>query len=310
MSMEFPTGSGAISLQEVIHKNPSLFSHPIYWTEAHLDTLHCRFVDCPQVHRAGTSSNPPTTPSPLEEQTLNDLNALFSGKDLAVSCDSASDLLTSLFPFEPTETLKLHFGTRSYDLDGCQGFLSSTCANSVVAKVPLAFFNLQYVKHRRANRFEAHRASSNEPDRTLNKAHHEMPGPEDAGVEPYILAVMIALAQRAEVKERDVSVRVLTTFTQRNGDNWQDKFSIYKATVPGALLAMFCSPGKPYDLGDAGFIAEIQKVAAWPVLGLAECLGEPLGVVPATPAAPPASLKRKHGGNHTDAGLIFKTLQV
>ncbi|KAK6840953.1 hypothetical protein PG987_001813 [Apiospora arundinis] len=257
--------------------------------------------------------HPPTTPSPLEKQILTDLNALFPDEDLAVPCHSALRLLTSLFPFKPTETLKLHFGTRSYDLDGCQGFLSSICANSVVAKVPLAFVNLKYIDYRRANRLQVRRASCNEPVRALNKIHHKLLAAENADKDPYIIAVTIALAQQAEEKETDVLVRVLTTSTQKNGDHKQGAFSIYKATVPGALLAMFRNPGKAYGLGDAGFITENQKVAAWPVLGLAECLGELLGVVPATrpapyPAAPLATPKRKHGGN--DTGLIMEKRRV
>lgn len=226
MFMEFPTGSGAVSLKEVIRQNPSLFRHPIYWTEAHLETLHCRFVDCPQVHRAVTSSNSPTIPSPLEKQILTDLNALFPDEDLAVLCDPALHLLTRLFPFKPTETLKLHFGTHSYDLNGCQGFLSSICANSVVAKVPLAFVNLKHIDYRRANRLQVHRASCNEPVRALNKIHHKLPTPENADKDPYIIAVMIALAQQAEDQEMDVLVHVLTTSTQKNGDHKQDAFSI------------------------------------------------------------------------------------
>lgn len=56
-----------------------------------------------------------------------------------------------------------------------------------------------------------------------------------------------------------MEVPVVTTSTQENGD---DTFYIYKATVPGTLLAMFRNPDSPYDLGDAGFIIKYDKVVA------------------------------------------------
>ncbi|KAK8073347.1 hypothetical protein PG994_004246 [Apiospora phragmitis] len=40
-------------------------------------------------------------------------------------------------------------------------------------------------------------------------------------------------------------------------------FCIYKATVPGTLLAMFCNPDKLYDIGDAGLVVRYHRATAW-----------------------------------------------
>ncbi|KAK6844005.1 hypothetical protein PG987_004865 [Apiospora arundinis] len=42
-----------------------------------------------------------------------------------------------------------------------------------------------------------------------------------------------------------------------------DTFCMYKATEPGTLLALFSSPDKPYDLGDAGLIIKCHGATAW-----------------------------------------------
>ncbi|KAK8048165.1 hypothetical protein PG994_009895 [Apiospora phragmitis] len=204
-----------------------------------------------QVPKAGASSNPPTTPSPLEQQILNGLNVLFPSDDSTAqgqTACAAQCLLTNLFPFTLTETPKPHFGKQPCELDNCQTFLPTTRGNSA-SKMPLE-------AHRLAKGQSVHGVQSISP-RTRSRIGYAA-----------IPASWLPECRRGSLHfGRD----------DRNGGHQQDTFSVYTAPASEAVLAMFRDPDHTRDPRDFRLIIECEKVAAFPLLGLAERLGRLLG---------------------------------
>ncbi|KAI0390042.1 hypothetical protein F5Y17DRAFT_469209 [Xylariaceae sp. FL0594] len=119
----------------------------------------------------------------------------------------------------------------------------------------------------------------NHPVLRLQALRSKLLKPENIDEDPYLVAVMLAMAQRsvyADMRDersfapRDVKVWVLAK------DEKQATFIVYTATVPGALLSMFHRP-EAAPTGDAGIKVEYHHVNFWPVLGLKERLGKALG---------------------------------
>ncbi|KAK8036864.1 hypothetical protein PG994_015361 [Apiospora phragmitis] len=109
-----------------------------------------------QVSATKASANLPTTPTPDEQPNFADLNTLFDSVSTQTQIACAAQrLVASLFPFTKTETRKLHL------------YL-------------LPFVNLKHIDYQRANSLQVHGAPASEPN---------------ADEDPYILVVMIALAQ-------------------------------------------------------------------------------------------------------------------
>ncbi|KAK7972444.1 hypothetical protein PG988_006578 [Apiospora saccharicola] len=161
-------------LQTILRRDTTLFVRPSFWTQQHLQSLHCRFAKCmsTQVSATKASAILPTTPTPDEQPNFADLNTLFDcvSAQTQIAC-AAQRLLGNFFPFTKTETRKLHVGTQSYELVACQTCLPP---NSATAAIPLAFVNWKHIYYQSANSLQVHRAPANEPVRQLNKRRHQL----------------------------------------------------------------------------------------------------------------------------------------
>ncbi|KAK6854891.1 hypothetical protein PG995_009079 [Apiospora arundinis] len=122
-----------------------------------------------------------TIPSPLEQQTLDDLNLSFPGGDLAAAMP--------LGIFSPA----------------CSQYSQPRHASSISAYIPPRHLSPPQPTYLRTrSRIEEAATQAARP-------------PQNADEDPYTLAVMIALAQRPGADGAKVEVRVVTTSTQKNG---------------------------------------------------------------------------------------------
>lgn len=93
-----------------------------------------------------------------------------------------------------------------------------------MAKVPLAFVNLKYVDSQRASRFKVWRRSSDEPVCALSKMQYKLLTLQNADEDPYIVAVLVALARQAEANGAKMEARLVTAFTRANGASGKTHF--------------------------------------------------------------------------------------
>ncbi|KAJ4288864.1 hypothetical protein N0V88_007194 [Collariella sp. IMI 366227] len=139
----------------------------------------------------------------------------------------------------------------------------------------------------------------NEPVRRLQKLRSKMLVPENPDHDPYIVAILIGLAQAHFYREtsrpssqsssqgsrksirikppvfRDVKVQVIT---HDDGNDSSPNFIIYTATVTATFLKRFMHPDlAPSEDATAGLDITYTPVSFWPILGLKERLSQALG---------------------------------
>jgi hypothetical protein len=171
----------------------------------------------------------------------------------------------------------------------------------------LAYINRSQLAAIRKNLYGVLRGpenNSNEPVSRLQRLRSKMLVPADADHDPYIVAILLAMAQAHYYHEsssrsssqassqggrksvriappcfRDVKVQVIT---HDEGNDSSPNFVVYTATVTATFLDRFMFPHKapkpqPNEDPTAGMDISYTPVSFWPILGLKERLSKALG---------------------------------
>ncbi|KAL2125699.1 hypothetical protein VTJ04DRAFT_2064 [Mycothermus thermophilus] len=238
--------------------------------------------------------------------------------------------------------LNLYFGTRAFrrivripclwkstgspdfgmSFDSCPTQPATSFTNSIshlfTAREPglpmLAYLNKSQLASIRKNLYGVARGpggAPNEPVSRLQQLRAKMLVPADPEQDPYIVAVMLAMAQAHFYREPSSSsrsssqgsassggsngrrsvrialpefknVRVQVIMHNEDGDISNACFYVYSATVTANFLERFLTPHKapkPDEWGNPGTDLEIRRVEVpmWPILGLKERLARALG---------------------------------
>jgi hypothetical protein len=244
-------------------------------------------------------------------------------------------ILSTLFPATLTRPktgaeLNLYFGHRVFrkvvripciwkspssvdtSFDSCPTLPSSSFCqapkSSRDAGMPmLAYINRSQLAAIRKNLYGVHRrpdSNRNEPVSRLQRLRSKMLVPADTDHDPYIVAILLAMAQAHYYHEfssrpssqassqggrkpvrvappsfRDVKVQVIT---HEEGNDSSPNFVVYTATVTATFLNRFMFPHKapkpqPNEDPTAGMDISYTPVSFWPILGLKERLSKALG---------------------------------
>ncbi|CAG7556462.1 unnamed protein product [Fusarium equiseti] len=170
-----------LSLRDLVIRNPGFAVHPLEWTARHLDLLHCRFQDV---------NAPPETKTPVHRE-----DSIEKLKDLLDVYCWRSDLFIDLFTDEGSP-----FKHMEYVEPNCEVFVlkSSASEETVIPTAPLvvAFLDYYTIVRAREQRFAPdHSWPYNEPLNNRNKRKLRLCTPENWERDPYLLCVMLALAQ-------------------------------------------------------------------------------------------------------------------
>ncbi|KAI1084779.1 hypothetical protein F5B20DRAFT_221069 [Whalleya microplaca] len=248
-----------------------------------------------------------------------DLDTLMNGrKPVGRKNQALQGILSTLFPNQLTRTkpcpeLGIRFGSRFYrraarchiiwkhpdttaqSFDSATTWTSSRSTSQLLASMTVNVSNdapmLAYVGRRHLHDIRrtcfrvvsAPNDSYNGPVHRLQIRRSKKLIPDDPNEDPYLIAIMIGMAQQAVYGDiergtgfepRDVQVRVMTISDEE--DSRAHAFVVYTATVPAAFLRMFHEPDKA-PRGDARIRITHVAVPVWPVLGLKERLGHVLG---------------------------------
>ncbi|RBR27134.1 uncharacterized protein FIESC28_00078 [Fusarium coffeatum] len=167
-----------LSIRDLLIRNPGFAIHPLEWTAHHLELVNCHFQD---------ASVPPDAKTPVhQEDSIKKLKDL-----LDVYCWRSQlfiDLLTNeRSPFEHMEYVV-----------PISSPVSSATEETVVPTAPLvvAFLDYDTVIRAREQRFPSGDSwTLNEPSREWNKRKLRLCTPKIWNRDPYLLCVMLALAQ-------------------------------------------------------------------------------------------------------------------
>ncbi|KAI0882593.1 uncharacterized protein GGS22DRAFT_169813 [Annulohypoxylon maeteangense] len=302
------------SLYDILHDHATkaLYVSPLGWTDLHTQLLGCQFVPQPSQTTPTPTPGPSQSPSQPEtsdlvvsiRRTLNNLMDPFQSKQ--PTDKSIQSLLTLLYPgklsaVNPDLNIRCGGGrllgsvrcqAAWKKLQGPFSFNSATtCTSGVqepsVGRTPmhspaLAFLDLHTINFARKSCFRVRPlpdGSLNVPIHSLHKIHTSKLVPKNPDEDQYILAIMLAMAQRhvylnfytgSGFKSEDVETRVLAVSEQ------DQTLIVYKSIMPGAFLGMFDDLSKA-PRGDARITIHYQRVPVWPILGLKERLGQALG---------------------------------
>ncbi|KAK4145099.1 uncharacterized protein C8A04DRAFT_27098 [Dichotomopilus funicola] len=168
----------------------------------------------------------------------------------------------------------------------------------------LAYITKAHLASIRNNLYRCFRpagSGTNEPIQRLQELRHKMLVPADADHDPYIVAMLIAMAQAHIFREssprsspsssqgrgtvhmlpvsfRDVTVQVIM---HDEGQSPESRFSVYTATITKTFLKRFMFPYSAPEgqaaSQDAGINITYTPVNFWPILGLKERLAKALG---------------------------------
>lgn len=220
------------------------------------------------------------------------------------------DSLGSSFDSAATKPIRSsgQLPSSSREVDDSQISDSSRASSQWQPKRPvLAFLNRAHLNLVRSKLYRVapgpvHGDQGNTPVRNLQRLRSKQLVPEDRNHDPYLVAIMLAMAQsqcyptrsssrsssqrssqgssasaEATIPQplfKDVPVKILQQ------DNQAAEFVVYSAVVTAAFLRRFAEPTKA-PTADApqngGLKIEVTRVPIWPVLGLKERLGKALG---------------------------------
>ncbi|KAJ4007791.1 hypothetical protein NW766_009596 [Fusarium irregulare] len=181
-----------LSIRDLIIRNPGFAIHPLEWTAHHLELVNCHFQD---------ASAPPDAKAPVyREDSIEKLKDL-----LDVYC-WRSELFIDLFTDEgsPFKHMKgkpaFVFDRRNVLLADCTVFILKTSASeeTVIPTAPLVagFLDYDTVIRAREQRFAPYYSwPLNEPLLGWNKRKLRLCTPKIWTRDPYLLCVMLALAQ-------------------------------------------------------------------------------------------------------------------
>ncbi|KAK4032436.1 hypothetical protein C8A01DRAFT_41118 [Parachaetomium inaequale] len=336
------------SLYDILHDHAgtSLYVVPICWTDQHTRLLGVRFRARPAVVTPVPNLVPGVwlEPSKMAQTLTSELHTLVreDATPARAFCKNRAmkHILSTLFPTTLSRAktgaeLNLYFGHRVFrkvvripcvwkspssvdtSFDSCPTLPATSFTgvpkSSREAGMPmLAYINKSQLAAIRKNLYGVLRgpgSNTNEPVSSLQRLRSKMLVPADADHDPYIVAILIAMAQAHFYREsssrsssqassqggrksvripppsfRDVKVQVIT-HDDSNGSS--PNFVVYTATVTAAFLDRFMSPHKTPKLGQtdeaagagagAGMDISYTPVSFWPILGLKERLSKALG---------------------------------
>ncbi|KAK4447431.1 hypothetical protein QBC34DRAFT_132624 [Podospora aff. communis PSN243] len=333
------------SLYDIMHENAgsSLYVVPICWTDLHSRLLGVQFQELPAITTPVPDYVPGRwlEPSSLARGITHELHVLckkeasharFIQKNKAIK-----HVLSTFFPGTLSHTktgadLNLYFGNlrfkkavrvaclwkspsnanTSFDSSATvpvSSFIDSTPTNDYAPNKPmLAYVSRSQLSMIRKNLFRVvlgPNNTPNEPVSRLQRLRSKMLLPSNSDHDPYLVAVLIAMAQShfyQQAAERsssqsstdsrngrrkvyiikpthfhDVKVQLIT---HDEGDDATPNFTVYSATVSAAFLERFLHPDKAASSQTAsgdGLQITHTPVPFWPILGLRERLAKALG---------------------------------
>ncbi|KAK4148382.1 hypothetical protein C8A00DRAFT_47723 [Chaetomidium leptoderma] len=297
------------------HAGKSLYVIPFRWTDKHSKLLGARFNRCAAIVEPVPDLVPGVRlePSQMAETLTSELATLVQ-EDVTPARPfskhhAMEHILSTLFPEtlaspKTGAELNLYFGHRIFSkvvripyVWSCPA-LPATSFSQVDAGMPmLAYINRSQLAANRKNLYSVPRGPENEPVSRLQQLRSKKLIPADADHGPYIVAVLLAMAQahlyprsssqsssqgRKSVRItppsfRDVKMRVIT---HDEGNDSSSNFVIYTAVITAAFLDRFMFPHKapkPQEKFRAGIDISYTTIGFWPVLGLKERLSKALG---------------------------------
>jgi hypothetical protein len=331
------------SLYDILHDHAgtSLYVVPICWTDKHSTLLGARFNKRAAVVKPVPDliSGVWLEPSKMAQTLTSELHTLVreDATPARAFCKNRAmkHILSTLFPAtlgwsKTGAELNLYFGHRVFrkvvripcvwkspasvdtSFDSCPTVLASSFTqppkNNRDAGMPmLAYINRSQLAAIRKNLYGVLRGpenNTNEAVSSLQRLRSKMLVPADADHDPYIVAILLAMAQAhfyhqtssrpssqsnsqgarkcvriAPPSFRDIKVQVIT---HDEGNDSDPNFVVYTAVVTASFLDRFMSPHKApksqtnEDLS-AGMDISYTPVNFWPILGLKERLSKALG---------------------------------
>ncbi|KAL2129595.1 hypothetical protein VTI74DRAFT_7549 [Chaetomium olivicolor] len=331
------------SLYDIMHEHAgtSLYVVPICWTDQHSRLLGARFHERPAIVKPVPDPAPGVwlEPSRMAQMLTSEMHNLVreDATPARAFCKNHAikRIMSTLFPTTLSHPktgaeLNLYFGHRVFrkvvripciwkspsnvdvSFDSCPTLPSTSFgqapkAGGREAGMPmLAYINKAQLAAIRKNLYGIVRGpenTTNEPVSRLQKLRSKMLVPEDADHDPYIVAILLAMAQAHFYHEsssrsspqssqggrksvriappvfRDVEVQVIT---HDDGNDSSPNFVIYTAVVTATFLKRFMYPHKaPESKSDedinTGMDISYTPVSFWPILGLKERLSRALG---------------------------------
>ncbi|KAH6845826.1 hypothetical protein B0I37DRAFT_381214 [Chaetomium sp. MPI-CAGE-AT-0009] len=331
------------SLYDILHEHAgtSLYVVPICWTDQHARLLGARFLKRSAVVKPVPDLVPGVwlEPSKMAQTLTSELHTLVrqDATPARAFCKvrAMKHILSTLFPATLSRAktgaeLNLYFGHRVFrkvvripcvwkspssvdtSFDSCPT-LPSTSFNGTpkTSRDPgmpmLAYINKSQLAAIRQNLYGVLRGpegKTNESVSNLQRLRSKMLVPANADHDPYIIAIVLAMAQAHFYHEsssrsssqsssqgsrksvriappsfRDVKVQVIT---HDEGNDSNPNFVVYTATITRTFLDRFMFPAKT-PKGQAekelclGLDISYKPVSFWPILGLKERLSKALG---------------------------------
>ncbi|KAL2150383.1 hypothetical protein VTH82DRAFT_6946 [Thermothelomyces myriococcoides] len=331
------------SLYDIMHDHAGtpLYVVPICWTDQHAQLLGVRFRKRATITTPVPELVPGVLfePSKMAQTLASELHTLVRDDTTPARafCKNRAmkHILSTLFPTtlcrpKTGAELNLYFGHRVFkkvvripcmwkspsstdtSFDSCPTLPATSFNGSLRsprdAGMPmLAYINKSQLASVRKNLYTVLRGpggSANEPVSNLQRLRSKMLKPADPDHDPYIIAILLAMAQahfyhesqsrspsqsnsqggRKSVRMappsfRDVQVQVIT---HDEGNDNDANFVVYTATVTAAFLNRFMFPhkvpkGPAGEEVDIGMEISYTPVSFWPILGLKERLAKALG---------------------------------
>ncbi|KAK4233334.1 hypothetical protein C8A03DRAFT_48093 [Achaetomium macrosporum] len=330
------------SLYDILHDHAGTALHvaPICWTDFHSQLLGAHFTERPAVVKPfpNLMSSARLEPSKMAQILTYELHTLVRQDTTPARafCKNRAikSIMSTLFPATLSRPktgaeLNLYFGHRVFrklvripciwkspnsvdtSFDSCP-----TLPSSSFAQMPkggrdpgmpmLAYINKSQLASVRRNLYGVLRGPKygpNEPVARLNELRSKMLLPSNPDHDPYIVAMLLAMAQAHFYREsssrpsspssqsgrksiripspsfRDVQVQVIT---HDEGNDSSPNFIVYTATVTATFLSRFMFPHKAptpqsNEDSESGIEISCTPVSFWPVLGLKERLSKALG---------------------------------
>ncbi|KAK5657164.1 hypothetical protein OQA88_3221 [Cercophora sp. LCS_1] len=218
-----------LSISQIIsiHPREPLYTHPLVWTARHIDLLSCEFFDDGTI--AIVPLVPPIVPEPPQEQP--NPNILPTSTTLPTNYPSAPDNALNLDDEWPRCFANLRGDTSA-------AHSLATCRNSISKQRALSQL-LGLVPCRP-------RAPANPPGaRIINKQLRRIT-PDDPREDPYIAALLIALAQKQRLNFGDDNGGPQVLLATLLGDEW---LYIYTSLVSLEFLDGLDKPSRPPPAG-------------------------------------------------------------
>ncbi|KAI1372289.1 hypothetical protein F4677DRAFT_463431 [Hypoxylon crocopeplum] len=227
------------SIKELIRQHPSerVFRYPIYWTKRHLELLNCAFV---------VAYDKQTKPLGKE-----DARAAKQVRILVLWCGPSmnSAALAALFRegrisiAESEDTPQFCYASLRIDCCSCTYFHLRNAAYP-----PIAYVDIDKFPIIRDSSFSQPRLMPGKPDykntpvRNLRVKRIARVTPQDPVQDPYIISLIVAIAQTQLVQGTSPSVDIYTVRLLGTSKHDSDHIYLYTASVPLGFLGRFYHP--------------------------------------------------------------------